>query len=102
MSMEKSTAASFIASAWLGEAKAIMDERAKQYDDEGSGERSMGAAVLAFNAITGGGLTTADGYLLLALLKMVRDNQRESPHMDSLVDLVAYSALYAEARCESL
>jgi hypothetical protein len=31
-------------------------------------------------------------------LKMVRDNQKESPHTDSIEDLIAYAALYGEAR----
>jgi hypothetical protein len=43
-------------------------------------------------------MTEAEGWLLLALLKMVRDNQREAPHQDSCEDLIAYCALYGEAR----
>ena len=74
-----------------------MDERGKQYDQP-SGERSMLAAVTAFNAIAGYHLTEADGFLLMALLKMVRDQQRETPHRDSIEDLVAYASLYGEAR----
>ena len=79
----------------------LMDERGKQYDQrsgERSGERSMQAAVTAFNAISGYSLTEADGFLLMALLKMVRDQQRETPHRDSIEDLVAYASLYGEAR----
>ena len=75
----------------------IMAERAKQYDSP-QGERSMGKAVAAFNAITGQELTEANGWLLMALLKMVRDNQREASHRDSIEDLVAYAALYGESR----
>ena len=78
-------------------AAGIMDERGKQYDQP-SGERSMLAAVTAFNAISGYSLTEADGFLLMALLKMVRDQQRETPHRDSIEDLVAYASLYGEAR----
>jgi hypothetical protein len=75
-----------------------MQQRGEQYD-KASGERSMAQAVQAFNAITGGhALTEADGYLLMALLKMVRDNHRELPHTDSIEDLIAYAALYGEAR----
>jgi hypothetical protein len=81
----------------LSQASAIMVERGKQYDKQG-GERSMGKAVAAFNAITGQAITESHGWLLLAILKMVRDNTRAQPHEDSLHDLVAYAALYGEAR----
>ena len=81
----------------LHRAANLMDERGKQYDQP-SGERSMQAAVTAFNAISGYHLTEADGFLLMALLKMVRDQQRETPHRDSIEDLVAYASLYGEAR----
>lgn len=81
----------------LHRAASLMDERGKQYDQR-SGERSMQATVTAFNAITGYGLTEADGFLLMAILKMVRDQSREMPHRDSIDDLVAYASLYGEAR----
>ncbi len=81
----------------LHRAADLMDERGKQYDQP-SGERSMLAAVTAFNAIAGYHLTEADGFLLMAILKMVRDQQRETPHRDSIEDLVAYASLYGEAR----
>ena len=81
----------------LKRASDIMDERAKQYDSP-EGERSMGKAVAAFNAITGQKLSEANGWLLMALLKMVRDNTTEAPHEDSIHDLVAYAGLYGEAR----
>lgn len=81
----------------LHRAASLMDERGKQYDQR-SGERSMQATVMAFNAISGHCLTEADGFLLMAILKMVRDQSREKPHRDSLDDLVAYASLYGEAR----
>jgi hypothetical protein len=81
----------------LNKAEALMTERGKQYDQP-EGERSMARAVSAFNAITGKALPESDGWLLLALLKMVRDNQRAEPHSDSIEDLVAYAALYGESR----
>ena len=81
----------------LHRAADLMDERGKQYD-QSSGERSMQATVTAFNAISGYSLTEADGFLLMAILKMVRDQQRETPHRDSIEDLVAYASLYGEAR----
>lgn len=85
---------------FLQVAQSILDERGKQYDKP-QGERSMAATVAAFNSITGQSLTEPHGWLLLTLLKMVRDNQREAPHEDSCMDLVTYSSLYAEARMSS-
>ena len=81
----------------LNKAATIMEARAATYDKP-EGERSMAATVTAFNAITGHHLTEAHGWLLMALLKMVRDNQRQAPHVDSCEDLVAYASLYGEAR----
>ena len=62
----------------------------------------MGKAVAAFNAITGQSLSEANGWLLMALLKMVRDNTTAEPHKDSLHDLVAYAGLYGEARLSGI
>lgn len=81
----------------LAAAAALMVERGAQYDRP-KGERSMAATVSAYNAVTGQQITEANGWLLMALLKMVRDNQREAPHKDSIEDLVAYASLYGEAR----
>lgn len=81
----------------LAEARNTMIERGKQYDKP-EGERSMGAAVAAFNTITGLKLRESHGWLLLQVLKDVRDNQTPGAHEDSLIDGVAYSALKAEAR----
>jgi hypothetical protein len=74
-----------------------MTDRAKTYDKPG-GERSMGQTVTAFNAITGRDLQESEGWLLMQILKDVRDRQRAEPHVDSLEDGVAYAALKAEAR----
>lgn len=74
-----------------------MADRAKTYDKPG-GERSMGRTVAAFNAITGRDLQESEGWLLMQILKDVRDRQRAEPHIDSLEDGVAYAALKAEAR----
>jgi len=62
----------------------------------------MAATVTAYNAVTGQNITEANGWLLMSILKMVRDNQRVEPHTDSVEDLVAYSALYGEARLNSI
>lgn len=74
-----------------------MGQRAATYDKP-EGERSMGRAVEAFNAIAGRDLEESEGWLLLQVLKDVRDRQRRDPHRDSLEDCIAYAALKAEAR----
>lgn len=81
----------------LNKAAEIMASRASTYDKP-EGERSMAATVSAFNTITGQDLTEAQGWLLMAVLKMVRDNQHSLPHVDSCEDFVAYASLYGEAR----
>lgn len=81
----------------LGRAAAHMHDRASAYDKP-EGERSMGRTVEAFNAITGRDLTESEGWLMMAVLKAVRAQTRSEPHQDSLEDLIAYAALYAESR----
>lgn len=81
----------------LTRAAELMAERGKQYDKP-EGERSMGKAVAAFNAITGRAITEAEGWLLLQVLKDVRLWQRPGYHADSAEDCVAYGALKAEAK----
>lgn len=80
----------------LRKAAWLMMERARQYDSPG-GERSMGKAITAFNAITGRNLTEPDGWLLLQVLKDVRQWQKPGYHADSAEDCIAYAALKAEA-----
>lgn len=65
--------------------------------DKPDGERSMGKTVEAFNIITGHDLTEAEGWLLLQILKDVRQWSRPGYHADSAEDGIAYSALKAEA-----
>lgn len=78
----------------------VQAERGQTYDKP-TGERSMGATVTAFNAITGRDLSEAEGWLLLQTLKDVRQWQNPSKyHHDSALDGVAYSALKAEALSE--
>ncbi len=79
----------------------IMQQRAEQYDKP-EGERSMGAAVQAFNTITGRDLKESEGWLLLQVLKDVRQWQRPDYHADSAEDCIAYSALKAEALAKGL
>ena len=81
---------------FLHQAAAIMADRAKQYDQPG-GERSMGKCVAAFNVITGREITEAEGWLLLEILKNVRQWSAPGFHRDSAEDGVSYSALKAEA-----
>jgi hypothetical protein len=81
----------------LEKALGHMLARAETYDQPG-GERSMGKTIDAFNIITGRDLYESEGWLLLQLLKDVRDRQRMAPHVDSLEDCIAYAALKAEAR----
>lgn len=83
------------AEGFLEEAAQTMRQRGRQYDN--GQERSMGRVIKAFNAITGHDLKEADGWLLMIVLKLVRD-QKEHPHRDSLVDAIAYSALRAECQ----
>lgn len=78
----------------------VQAERGKQYDKP-TGERSMAATVSAFNCITGSMLEESDGWMLLGLLKLVRQSQNpEQYHHDSALDFVAYASLYAEAASE--
>lgn len=82
---------------FLAKAAELMLERGKQYDAP-AGERSMGKAVAAFNAITGKSMTESDGWLLMLCLKKVRLFQHPGFHQDSAEDAVAYSALLAESK----
>lgn len=81
----------------LGKARQHMEERAATYDQP-EGERSMAATVTMFNTATGRDLSESEGWLLMQCLKMVRDRSRKEPHVDSIEDNIAYSALYGEAR----
>ena len=81
---------------FLHQAAELMAERGKEYDKP-SGERSMGNAVVAFNAITGRDLSEHEGWLLMSLVKRVRQYSTPNYHKDSAEDAVAYAALEAEA-----
>lgn len=88
-----------VATQLLKKAIRLQEERAATYDVGGTmdGERSMGKTVAAFNIITGRNLSESEGWLLLQVLKDVRD-RTNGPHLDSLEDGIAYSSLKAEAR----
>lgn len=81
---------------YLEEAKQTMEERGKVYDNSNS-ERSMSSTIKAFNQITGNSLKESDGWLLMLILKQVRQNSTPNFHEDSCLDSVAYSSLLAEA-----
>lgn len=84
------------ASDLLKQAEQLLTERGRQYDTSGQ-ERSSAKIVAAFNTITGRDLTPGEGWLFLMLLKAVRFySNTETPHRDSLEDLISYAALHAE------
>lgn len=80
---------------FLDQAVAEMADRSGTYDKP-EGDRSMGATVEAFNAITGTRLSETDGWLFMAVLKMVRTKQGGF-RADSFVDGSAYMALAGES-----
>ena len=82
---------------YLHDCIAVQSDRGKEYDQQGTGERSFAAAAQAFNAATGKNLTGSDVCLVLEMVKLVR--QYSSPsrlHADSVLDKVSYSSLWAE------
>jgi hypothetical protein len=72
-----------------------MEDRAKTYDKP-EGERSMGATVDAFRAVSGVSMTEEQGWLFMALLKAVR-TQQGAHKADNYEDGAAYFALAGEA-----
>ncbi len=82
----------------LLEAADTLKERATQRDAAAQGERSMKRTIDAFNALTGKGLTEAEGWEFMVLLKLVRGRQGAF-RKDDYVDGAAYCALLGE--CES-
>mgnify|MGYP000858781050 CR=1 FL=1 len=80
---------------FLEEAGATLIQRGKEYDSTAR-ERSAARAAKAFNAITGRKLKIAEVWLLLQIVKDVRQFTGHY-HQDSAVDCIAYAALKAEA-----
>lgn len=76
-----------------------MQDRAATYDKP-EGERSMGATVEAFNAVTGLNLTTEQGWLFQILLKAVR-SQQGGFRLDTYEDGAAYFGLMGEAAADA-
>lgn len=73
-----------------------MRERAVTYEQP-EGERSAEKIAIAFNAITGKDLTESEVFLILQILKDVRQWAKQEYHQDSAEDCIGYSALKAEA-----
>ena len=84
---------------FLMQAVSEMKNRAATYDRP-EGERSMGATVAAFKAVTGIEMSEQQGWQFMELLKMVRSNQGEY-RADSFVDGAAYASLAGEAAAKS-
>jgi len=86
---------------FLEKASETLKQRGKDYDtvekEPSGGERSMGKTVQVFNTITGHKLLESEGWLLLQLLKDVRQWTKPEYHEDSAEDCIAYAALKAEA-----
>lgn len=81
----------------LQAAQGHLAARASTYDKP-QGERSMAQCVELFNTLTGHTLSEPDGWVLMALLKLVRFySNPETPHRDSIEDGIAYLALMGEA-----
>jgi hypothetical protein len=72
-----------------------MQDRAATYDNP-KGERSMASTVGMFNTLVGQDLTEEQGWLFMAILKMVR-SQQGALRMDSYEDGAAYFSLAGEA-----
>lgn len=79
---------------WLRKAACLIDERAQERGL--TQERSMSAAVAAFNALTDAGLTELHGWLFMVCLKLSRATCGK-PKDDDLLDAAAYCALALEA-----
>ena len=83
----------------LDDAQKAIGNRAAERDKP-SGERSMLAAVAAFNAMTGHELTEREGWLFMVMLKASRA-QAGRFRADDYIDGAAYFALAGEcAECE--
>lgn len=81
----------------FNEAQACVSDRASERDTDT--ERSMKAAVDAFNGLYGTSLTETQGWVFMLLLKLSRSKSGKY-RRDDWVDAVAYSALAGE--CEGL
>lgn len=81
----------------LNQVTNIQSERAKEYEQAG-GERSFERIVNIFNAYKGTNLLPSDIALMLRILKEVRSEHSEKPHLDSFIDSTSYESLRCELR----
>lgn len=81
----------------LDAAAGHMRDRAATFDKP-EGERSMAQTVAIFNQFHGAGMTEAQGWHFMQILKDVRLFTRAGYHRDSGEDCVAYAALKCEAK----
>lgn len=88
------------APALLIESADAIGARADQRDTP-EGERSMGRAVTAFNAIYGTRLTEEMGWQFMAILKISRSAGGRR-HRDDYIDQAAYAGLAGEAALHGL
>lgn len=95
MSRKAPTTSPKLAHEFLEAGVGHMKERARTYDRP-EGERSMGATVTAFNALTRHTLSEEQGWLFLELLKAARCEQGEF-RSDNYEDGAAYVGLKGEA-----
>lgn len=94
------TASPKTAPEFLDAANAVLNTRGKEYDSP-QGERSGPAVADIFNRITRRDLTTAEVYLMLNIVKLVRQWSAPGYHPDSALDAVAFSALTSEALAQA-
>lgn len=83
----------------LEKAASLIENRAIERDKP-NGERSMARCVVAFNSMTGKGLTEEEGWLFMQYLKHSRSREGAF-RQDDYEDDIAYSALRAEAAIRS-
>jgi hypothetical protein len=81
---------------YLNECAQLLANRGKQYDSKGQ-ERSMAKIVQVFELITKIKLSEYQGWVFMQVLKLVRANATEEPHLDSILDGINYGALAAES-----
>ena len=88
------------ASQILGTAQETLVQRAVNRDSVETGERSMAAAVSAFNALYGTEVSETQGWMFMVFLKAARARQGEF-NLDDYVDGAAYFALAGESASKS-
>ena len=83
----------------LQRAEHLIRQRGMEYDGASADarERSMARAVSVFNELHDTGLTVAQGWSFMLILKLVRAFGAPKFHQDSVDDATAYVALMAES-----